>query len=360
MLKLKVPHLRPLLKKHTEQRTKNSLHPWLTSEFPLYPKMPRILLTNHYPDSALHVIRALLPAGFEVVELEKPGRTEILRLAPLADFLLVGGRVNIDSEILNAAPNLKLIQRTGVGLDSLDLAAIRARGIPICVNSGINARSVAEHTILLILAVLRRINEIDASVNRREWRKHEFGITCHDLHGKTVGLIGLGAIGMHVAEMLQPFGVSLLCHKPSPLPQDTVARLGIRQVALEELLRQSDIISLLCPLNADTRGIINEDRVAMMKHGVVLINTARGPLIEEAALANGLASGKILGAGLDVFPVEPIPQHSSIPDLPNIILTPHMAGLTIETFEGMMRAALSNIVAFHNGGIGAATGILPA
>lgn len=320
--------------------------------------MPSILPTNYYPEGPLQVLRNAVPADFELLPLTRPGREAILEQIPHADYLLVGGRVKIDRELLDLAPRLKMIQRTGVGLDSLDLETIHARNIPICVNAGINARSVAEHTIMLIFAALRRLPIIDASVKQREWRKHDLGITCNDLHGKTVGLIGLGAIGTHVAEMLQPFGVKLLCHKPSPIPNETAARLRIRQVTLDDLLRQSDIISLLCPLNAETRGLIDHQRIATMKDGVILINTARGPLIDEHALTEALTSGKIKAAALDVFPTEPIPPTSQLPDLPNLILTPHMAGLTIETFSNMMHNSITNITNFHHQGLPACTGIV--
>lgn len=309
--------------------------------------MPCILLTNYYADAPLAVVRSALPEGFTLLSLGKPGKEEILKHAPLADYLLVGGRVKIDREIIEAAPNLKMVQRTGVGLDSLDLELLKQRQIPIFVNAGINSRSVAEHTLMLILAVLRRLPVIDASVKSGEWKKHELGIQCHDLHGKTVGLIGLGSIGMTVARMLQPFGVNILYHKRSRLSPDEERELDLHYLDLEEVLAESDIISLHCPLTSATQGLIGPDQFALMKHGVILVNTARGRLVDEKAFVENLQSGKVSGAGLDVFASEPAGAGCPLLKLPNIVLSPHMSGLTIETFQGMMRAAFASISTFH-------------
>jgi D-3-phosphoglycerate dehydrogenase len=315
--------------------------------------MPAILPTNHYTGRPLEVIYEELPPGFELLTLDRPGRDAIIERIPDADYLMVGGRTPIDREVLAHARQLKMVQRTGVGLDSLDLDALRERGIPVYVNAGVNSRSVAEHTVMLILAVLRRLPLVDSSVKKGEWRKHELGIQCHDLAEKTVGLVGLGAIGLHVARMLSGFGVRLLYTKRRPLPPEEEAALGLQFCSFDNLLARSDIVSLHCPLTPETRGMIGEVEFQAMKSGAVLINTARGPLVDEYALIHALESGKLHGAGLDVFPNEPVPAESRLRVMPNVVLTPHMGGLTIECFRAMIRGAMQNIAAFHSGNLDA-------
>lgn len=310
--------------------------------------MPTILLTNYYDDGPLSIIRGLLPAGFTLLALDRPGRGAIIERAPYADYFLVGGRTLISREILAMAPRLKMLQRSGVGLDSLDLEELSARRIPVYVNSGVNAQSVAEHTLLLILSVLRRLPEADQGMKAGVWRKHDLGVRCHDLAGKTVGLIGVGEIGRRVADLLRPFGVVLL-YATQSLTDGKAAPIWGRNVPLDELLRCADIVSLHCPLTSVTRGLIGAREIELMKEGAILVNTARGPLIEEAALISGLESSKLQGAGIDVFAQEPIAAENRLRNMPNVVLTPHVAGLTIETFSRMMREAMFNIVCFERG-----------
>lgn len=313
--------------------------------------MPNILPTNYYAPEPLAVIRQQLPVGFELLALDRPGKAAIIERIAQADYLLVGGRVPIDHEVINSAVRLKMIQRTGVGLDSLDLPLLKQRGIPVYVNAGVNSRSVAEHTVMLILATLRRLTEVDASVKSGEWKKHELGIQCRGLDGKTVGLVGLGAIGKTVAEMLRPFRVRLLYTKPSRLADHEEQALDLTYVGLEELLSQSDIVSLHCPLDSETRGMLGQRQFQQMKPGSVLINTARGPLVDEAALISALESRQLSGAGLDVFATEPIPEGNRLVSSSNLIATPHLSGLMRETFAAMMREALDNIEQYEIGNI---------
>ena len=289
----------------------------------------------------------MLPPGFTLLPLSKPGKEAILHHAPNADYLLVGGRVKIDRDILDAATHLKMVQRTGVGLDSLDLDSLKERNIPVCVNAGVNSRSVAEHTMLLILSVLRRLPLVDQSVKSGEWKKHELGIRCNDLYGKAVGLIGLGSIGSKVAQMLQPFGVRVLYHVRTRLDIESEQKMGITHSGFEDLLERSDIVSLHCPLTPKTEGLIDAQAFSLMKKGVILINTARGGLIDEPSLLENLRTGHVRGVGFDVFAAEPIPKDSELLTYPNAVFTPHMSGLTIETFRSMMSAALENISKFE-------------
>ncbi|WP_019594015.1 2-hydroxyacid dehydrogenase [Thioalkalivibrio sp. ALM2T] len=311
--------------------------------------MPKILLTNYYGSKPLAFVQKLVPEGFELIPLEQPGQDEVIRRAADADYMLVGGRTRIDAKVLDSAPKLKMIQRSGVGLDSLDLEAIRARGLPLYVNEGINARSVAEHTLMLILGTLRRIGEVNTVTHEGQWLKHEMGIDCHDLFGKQIGLIGLGSIGTHVAEILKAFGVNTVYFKRNRLESDRENQLNVRYVSLQELLEGSDIISLHTALNDETFNLIGRDELASMKDGAVLINTARGGLIDEAAMLDSLKSGQLGGAGLDAFSEEPMLSNHPLMEMNNVLATPHIGSITAETFAGMIGGALENIALFEGG-----------
>lgn len=311
--------------------------------------MPSILLTNYYNSTPLEFVRKLLPPGFELLALEQPGQEEVIRKIPNADYLLVGGRTKIDARVLDAATRLKMIQRSGVGLDSLDLTAIRERNIPLYVNEGVNSRSVAEHTLMLILATLRKITSVNAMTKAGQWVKHDIGISCHDLYKKQVGLIGLGNIGGHVASMLQGFGAKVVYYKRHPLSQEEEKNLGVNYLSFNELLETSDIISLHCPINVETSGIIGRNEITITKKGVVFINTARGSLIDEAALLDALDKGHIAAAGLDAFHKEPLPSDHPFLAHENLVMTPHIGGITAETFEKIIDRAFGNIALFDDG-----------
>ncbi len=308
--------------------------------------MPKILLTNYYNVAPLRIVRDAVPDGFELLSLDRPGRSAIMNLIGDADYLLAGGRAKIDREMISFAKKLKMVQRTGVGLDSLDLDALREMGIPLQVNPGVNAISVAEHTIMLILGVLRRINEADAGMRAGKWEKHDLGIRCNDLHGKTVGLIGFGNIGTHVAALLHPFGVHILCTDKQPAIGDIPAR-ACKYVTLDELLKSSDVISLHCALTEETEGLIGREAIMKMKRGVVIINTARGRLVNEDALVEGLVAAHIRGAGLDVYGTEPLPAESPLRRMQQVLLTPHIAGISADSFKIMMGKAMDGIAKFH-------------
>lgn len=311
--------------------------------------MPSVLLTNYYIPEVLDVVKSALPNGFEVIALDKPGREEIISKAGDADYMLVGGRTKIDKSILDAAPKLKMIQRSGVGLDSLDIVEIKKRNLSIYVNPGVNARSVAEHTVMLILSSLKNLTKVHNTLASGVWKKHELGILNHELYGKTVGLVGLGHIGQAVAQMLRPFGADVIYYKRNPLSSEEESKLGVRYADMDTLLPTSDIVSLHCSLSGETQSIIDAKAISMMKDGVVLVNTSRGKLIDETALIENLKSGKIGSAGLDVYETEPFSETNPLLKLENVILTPHISGITYESFRLMMHEAFSNMEAFEKG-----------
>lgn len=308
----------------------------------------KILLTNHYEGKPAEIIKSAVPDGFELEMLESVSQQELEGKVKEADYLLVSGRLKINRTVLENAQNIKMIQRTGVGLDSIDLEYIRNHDVPFYVNKGVNAQSVAEHTILLMLASLRNLVEINENTKRGIWKKQAQGVCTHELCGKTVGLIGMGAIGRKVAGMLKAFGAEVLYNDVSKMKQEDENTLGIKFSTREEIIEKSDVISLHCPLTDDTRHMINDRAVNKMKNGVILINTARGGLIDEAALINGIKNGKIAGAGIDVYEKEPV-DNSEVLNLQNVITTPHIGGVTYDSFYQMMYQAMRNIEMFDKG-----------
>lgn len=311
--------------------------------------MRSVLLTNYYSSELLSIIKDIAPKQFEIIALETPTQEDVIKKIPNADYLLVGGRIKIDQTVLGAASRLKMIQRTGVGLDSIDLDFAKNSNIPIYVNPGINSRSVAEHSMMLLLAVLRNVSNIDTIIKSGIWKKHELGIHNHELYGKTVGLIGLGNIGMHMAKMLQPFGVNIIYTKRERLDEHTENALNLQYVSLKELLTQADIISIHCPHTKETDSLLSWDEFSAMKRGVILINTSRGKIINEEAMIHNLKSGHVKAAGLDVFAKEPIPKESELLKLENVIVTPHVSGITHQSFTSMMQEAFKNIKLYDMG-----------
>lgn len=310
--------------------------------------MPKILHTYRYTGRPWEILQSVVPEGYTIKTLDTPTYEQLIKEAEDADYFLVSGRLPIDKGVLDAAKRLKMIQRTGVGTEMLDKEEIKRRGIPVYVNAGVNARSVAEHTLTLMLACLKRIPFIDKQVRNGIWKKQETGTSCHELYGKTVGLIGLGAIGRQVAEYLNVFSAKILYTDIHQLSPEQEQKLNVTYIpSFEEMLSQVDILSLHCPLTNENKEMLNEQTIAMMKSNATIINTARGKLINESALYHALKEKRISAAGLDVHYEEPISTDNHLlSTLDNVILTPHIGGLSFETFQTMMKDAIENIVAF--------------
>ena len=311
--------------------------------------MPTILLTNHYNEIPLSIVKGALPKGFKFISLDKATKEEIIKKAAEADYFLVSGRLPIDREVIEAAPRLKMIQRTGVGTDMLDMEVLKEKGISVYVNMGVNARSVAEHAMMMILSVIRRLTIVNRNVKNGIWQKQDTGVQSNELGGKTVGILGMGNIGRNLAEMLKGFNVKIVYYDMYRLNPYREKELDVEYCTLNEVLKRADIVSLHCPLTPETRKIINEDTIAIMKKGVIIINTARGGLIDEAALIKALEQGHIKGAGLDVFEKEPPEKTNPLLKFDNVTVSPHMGGLTYEAFQSMMVGAMENIKLFEEG-----------
>ena len=309
----------------------------------------KILITNKYDISPLEIVKRHIPDGFELLLLDSNDRTELISKAADADFFLVSGRNRIDSDVIENAPKLRMIQRTGVGTEMIDLNVLTEKGIPLYVNRGINSQSVAEHTILLMLASLRQLTRIDTEVRSGVWKKQANGVLTHELKGKTIGLIGLGAIGLKVSEIAKAFGACVTYYDICRLDANREADLGLKYLGFDELISTADIISLHCPLTQSNHDMLSSREFDMMKDTCIVVNTARGKLINEHDLFQALKTGSIAAAALDVYYDEPVNGDCELLSLSNIITTPHIGGITEESFSSMISSAMKNIEAFENG-----------
>lgn len=312
--------------------------------------MPKILHTASYKGTPWEILKSVVPNDFHIETLEEATYENLLRQCVDADYLLVSGRLPIDEGVLSVAKNLKMIQRTGVGTEMLDKEAIKRHGIPVYVNFGVNARSVAEHTLTLMLCCLKNIPLISNNVKKGIWAKQQTGLTCNEIFGKTVGIVGMGAIGKQVATYLNVLGANVLYTDIYRLDISQEKNLSLTFIpTLEEMLPQIDILSLHCPLTSTNRGMINKDTLSLMKRNAIIVNTARGKLIDEEALYNTLLSGYLKCVALDVHSEEPIKMPTKFANLDNVIMTPHIAGLSYEAFQSMVTSAINNILSYNIG-----------
>jgi D-3-phosphoglycerate dehydrogenase len=267
---------------------------------------------------------------------------ERLREADVA--LNIRGRTFFTAEVLGVCPRLKLISIWGTGTDNVDLPAAAARGVTVTNTPGANAIAVAEHTVALMLAVAKRLVPADQAMRQGGWPRN----LVPQLRGKRLGLVGTGLIGREVAAMARGLGLEVVAwtFHPSARLADS---LGLRYVELDELLRTSDIVSLHLRATPETRHFLTRARLAMLKPGAILVNTARGALIDEAALVECLREKRIACAGLDVFEAEPLPAGHPLLGLPNVLLTPHAAGMTPEVIQNGLAMAVENIENFQKG-----------
>lgn len=288
-------------------------------------------------------IKTMKDHGLDVTV--KTGMTPEELILNIRDFnaVVVRSATKLTKEVLDAAGELKLIVRGGVGVDNIDVKAAEKKGIEVRNTPGASTVSVAEHTFALLLTLARQIHRTDKSMKEGKWEKKKFeGL---ELHGKTLGLIGSGRIGTAVAKRAQAFGMNVIAYDPYA-DDKALLENGIRPVKdLDEMLRQSDVISLHIPKTEETKNIINREKIAKMKDGAILINAARGGTVDEEALAEALKTGKLYGACLDVFSCEP-PQNSPLCSMENVVLAPHIGAATKEAQKKIGMEAASIIVDF--------------
>jgi phosphoglycerate dehydrogenase-like enzyme len=292
-------------------------------------------------------IKAGVPAEWTVnftPENSLAARANVMRDADIV-FVMAAP---MPAELLKAASRLRFIQKLGAGVDRIDLEVCRKMGIGVARLHAGNSIPVAEHTILLMLAVYRQLPQIDARTRAGIWSKEDARGTHRQLQHKTIGLVGFGAIGREVAKRLRGFDVNILYYDPLRAAPDVERDLTVTYADLDVLMRQADIVSLHLPLLPQTSGIINAGRIAAMKQGAVLINCARGGLVDEAALAQALRDGHLSGAGIDAFSTEP-PIGSPLLTLDNTVVTSHLAGASLDNFSGMFARAVANVQAVLRG-----------
>lgn len=289
--------------------------------------MKRVLVLEEVSTAGLDLLRN--QGDFEIVELYEDDAERLRALAAQAEALVVRSKTKVTAELLDLMPMLKVIGRPGTGVDNVDVPAATRRGIVVMNTPEGNSVSAAEHTLGLMLALVRKIPQADLSLKQGNWvRKNFMG---SELNGKVLGIIGFGKIGMEVAKRARSFKLEVQAF--DPFVTDSMARdHEVRLIPMEELLAGSDVVTLHAPLTASTRNMINRDSIARMKPGSYLINAARGELVDEEALLEALTSGRLAGAGLDVFAGEPKPNPRLV-RLPNVIATPHIGASTIEAQE---------------------------
>jgi D-3-phosphoglycerate dehydrogenase len=304
-----------------------------------------VLLDVHEPEVRA-VIAGECPASIELRMVTSPSPDERLALARGAAFF-IGGISPIPAGLMDVAPGLRLIQKWGIGVDKIDLGAAQARGVAVAITAGANATPVAEFTLLLMLAVLRQLSYREAQLRGGEWNRArgDSRLQARQLRAKLVGLVGLGAVGREVAKRLKAFDTEVRyfdIRRATPAEEQS---LGVRFQELDALLPEADIVSLHVPYTPATRRMLSRERIARLRRGAIVINTARGEVVDEAALVEALVAGHLGGAGLDVFGGEPpAADHPLLAiQVPGLVLAPHVAGSVFDNVANVARHAFRNL-----------------
>jgi phosphoglycerate dehydrogenase-like enzyme len=301
-----------------------------------------VFFTN-LPTEQAALITCHAPAHF-AVETHPAALSDEQKIALLkeADMLVLFPGL-LSNAVLETAPQLKLIQLVSAGYEHMDLDLCARLHIPVANNGGTNAIDVAEHTLALALGLYRRLIDLDRSARSGTWDEVALGLETRTIHGKTVGLVGLGHIGRRVARLFAALGAKLLYSDAIAASEETERELNIVRCELPDLLAQADIVSLHVPLLPSTRGLIGATELAKMKGDAILINTCRGSVVDEDALYQALSAKSIAGAALDVFAQEPTPPGYPLMQLPNLLATPHAAGVTRDTWARRGRFVFENL-----------------
>lgn len=305
---------------------------------------PVVFVTRRIPEAGLALVREACQMRLWEGELPPP-KDVLLQEVPNCDGLLCLLTDPIDAEVIAAGSRLKVISQMAVGVDNIDLKAATARGIPVGHTPGVLTEATADFTFALLMAAARRIPEGVEYVRAGKWRTWEpMGLLGVDVWGATLGIVGLGRIGTAVARRAHGFAMRILYYEPTRKP-DLEAELGVEYAELDDLLARSDFVTLHCPLNEETYHLIDERALRRMKPTAILINAARGPVVDTAALVRALSEGWIRAAALDVTDPEPIPPDHPLVLLPNCVVVPHIASATVSTRERMATMAAENLLA---------------
>jgi (S)-sulfolactate dehydrogenase len=301
-----------------------------------------ILISEFMDDAAVEKLRAAFPnTHYDATLVDQP---EALRArAAQCDALIVRNRTQVRGALLDACSRVKVIGRLGVGLDNIDVATCDARKIAVIPATGANALAVAEYVITTAMVLVRGAYQSSAEVGAGAWPRNRLS-NGREISGKTLGLVGFGGIGQLTALLARGLGMQVLAYDPM-LPEDASAWGIAQRASLDEVLQRADVVSLHVPLTPDTKLLMNAARLARMKKEAVLINTSRGGMIDESALALALKSGALGGAALDVFEPEPMLANGPLQDVPNCILTPHIAGVTAESNVRVSHLIADRIIA---------------
>jgi D-3-phosphoglycerate dehydrogenase len=307
--------------------------------------MPHVLCLRPVHPEALELLRS--HPGVTVEVMADPTPENLAAVLPRTEAVIVRA-TRIDAAFLAMAPELRIVARHGVGYDAVDVPALTARGIPLTVTPDANAVSVAEHAMALLLSLARRVKEYDGLTRNLDWGPRD-SLPTFDLVGRTILVVGFGRIGGRVARLAAAFGMRVLVHDPY-VAGNTIKGAGFTPMkTLAAGLAEADAVTVHCPSNAETRGLVGREFVVAMKRGAVLVNTARGTLVDEEALAAGLRSGQVAAAGLDVFQEEPLKESNPLRSLPNVVMTPHSAAATEQSVRRMgLSCADSVLAAFEN------------
>ena len=309
----------------------------------------KVAFIHGLTDEIVEVITGHTPEGWTTVAIGRDTPPEEQRaLARDADFLMVYAAPLAD-DVLRAADKARLVQLLAAGYDRMNLPLMRALEVPCANNGGANSRAVADHALMLMLALYRQQIHTDPATRRGDWSAPITGTNTFEMANKLVGVLGMGNIGRQVARRVQGFDAKVQYYDMYPLPAERERELDVRRVDMDELFRTSDILTCHTPLTPETRHIVSRERIALMKPSAVIINTSRGPVVDEAALIEALRQGKIAGAGLDVFEQEPVDPDNPLLRMDNVVVTAHIAGTTWDTWFRRAEFAYQNMLRVWNG-----------
>lgn len=311
--------------------------------------MERIVFVDTVADEVYDRIEACTPDGFILDRIESGDQAHVVEKVVGADYLIVGWLGAREPVIAAALPSIKLVQKLGIGVDKIAVSMAQGGGVPVAVTSGGNRTQVAEHAVMLMLAATRQLLPGDASLREGRWLKAELRVVMSELYRKRVGLLGFGNIGREVARRLSGFETETVYHDVVRAEPEVERELDARYVELDELIEGSDILSLHVPSTDVTRGMFDRQRLLSMRPGAYLVNTARGNLVVEDDLVEVLREGHLRGAGLDVTAHEPMEPNDAILTAPNVVLTPHVGGSSVENVTRIAQHAFDNIVRVSRG-----------
>ncbi|MBW2153854.1 MAG: 2-hydroxyacid dehydrogenase [Deltaproteobacteria bacterium] len=315
------------------------------------PDSVHIVYYNSYASEEVYnMISEVMPPGMQLLTLERDDEKHRLEKISSAHVAIVAA-TPLTRRIIDAAKRLELVHHQGVGYqDTVDTEALKQRGIPLALTPEGTTTPVAEMAILLMLAVYRRLPYADAELRRGRWHINALRPVSRNLNGRMIGYIAMGRIGQATAALARAFGATGIYYDTAPVlsPQEATA-LNLQAASFDEVIEQADIVTLHIPPSPEVRYMIGKDVLARMKPGAILINTARGMLVDEYALFEALRSGHLSGAGLDVFETEPPRPDNPLLTLPNVVLTPHISGGTRDAFQTKMKAIFENIHRFYSG-----------